>query len=566
MVSQAIGPIGVVLADLLVMGLTMRRQLALRFRPVGRRLPAVPEAAARFEAALARQSSYRTAEDATPPSGTVQLGQTAEGAVLSCDLPRAGRVSIVAPEADARDITAAIAGQLVTDARLTRPDVVLVGPSFDWLSDLSRGEAELLPDFDLGKRALSSDLAARQDYLHLSGSDAPRRESDGASDPGTTAKRRAQAEADLPPTIFCFDEPVESPAGDTLAACGISVVAPATAAGITEHAVTVGADGQAHTSPESPGFVPQALTCEVRVHLEHLIGATSGVRTEPAEWWCAGPKDVPGCEDALPSLAMLPPTLAPARLVEHDLTKPAPPDPTHPRLLVLGPVKLANTLGPVPDRGVRACAESLAWLLRNPGGTPVQMAHDLLITEGTRRSTISRLRAWLGRLPDGTMYLPEAYSGHLTLDTSVDSDWDEFMLLIAPGVNRASEYALRGALELVRGVPLADAPLGQWGWAIQWRLDMTSAVRDAAAVLVARSLGRGDLDLARWACGRGLDIVPDDDLMLRLRLRTEHQAGNRTEVRRLITLIVTRARDTAVDLSDEMITVLQEVSPDAVKE
>ncbi len=237
----------------------------------------------------------------------------------------------------------------------------------------------------------------------------------------------------------------------------------------------------------------------------------------------------------------------------------------HPTLLILGPVELLGATGPVPPRAAKQCLEYCGWLLEHPGATAQAMASALVVAEGTRRSNMSRLRSWLGQDESGRPYLPDAYSGRIVLQDSVSSDWQRFQILTARGVDRASTAALRTALELVRGAPLADAAPGQWHWAEELRTDMISAVRDLGVELADRALADHDIDLARWAASRALAAAPGDELLLVARIRTEHQAGHRGEVERLTLQIAAQARHLGVDLAPETVSVLQQVMEGRVR-
>ena len=80
------------------------------------------------------------------------------------------------------------------------------------------------------------------------------------------------------------------------------------------------------------------------------------------------------------------------------------------------------------------------------------MAAGLLVAEGTRRSNMSRLRAWLGSDAEGEPYLPDAYSGRIRLDAAVSSDSHQLRLLLGEGVDQAPtdvlELALREAVSM----------------------------------------------------------------------------------------------------------------------
>lgn len=239
--------------------------------------------------------------------------------------------------------------------------------------------------------------------------------------------------------------------------------------------------------------------------------------------------------------------------------------PEHPTLLLLGPVELAGARGEPPSRATKQCLEYCAWLMQHPGQTSQAMARSLLVAEGTRRSNMSRLRSWLGVAPDGTEYLPDAYSGRIHLHPGVTSDWEHLQLLISAGVNRASDDALAEALELVRGAPLADAAPGQWHWAEELRTEMTQTLRDIAVMLAERAVAARDADLARWACCRALIVAPDDELLLCARIRAEQLAGHRGEVERLVLQLTRTARMLGVDLADETVMLMQEVMEGRVR-
>jgi hypothetical protein len=231
----------------------------------------------------------------------------------------------------------------------------------------------------------------------------------------------------------------------------------------------------------------------------------------------------------------------------------------HPTLLLLGPVELVGPRGPVPPRAAKQCLEYCAWLLENPRTSPQAMVSALAVAEGTRRSNMSRLRSWLGESSEGEPYLPDAYTGRITLHPAVSSDWQQLQLLTLGGVNRTGDDRLRAALELVRGAPLADAAPGQWHWAEELRTDMISCVRDIGVELADRALLAGDIDLARWAAARALVASPGDELLLAARIRTEHLAGNSAETERLSRQLAAQARILGVDLDPETVNLLQQV-------
>jgi hypothetical protein len=237
----------------------------------------------------------------------------------------------------------------------------------------------------------------------------------------------------------------------------------------------------------------------------------------------------------------------------------------HPTLQMLGPIELPGATGTAPARAAKQCLEYCAWLLENPGSTAQAMVAALAVAEGTRRSNMSRLRSWLGASPEGDAYLPDAYTGRITLHPAVSSDWQWLQILTSTGVNRASDDSLHAALELVRGAPLADAAPGQWHWAEELRTDMISCVRDIGLELADRALLAGDVERARWAAARALLAAPGDELLLAARIRTEHTAGNAAETERLALQLAAQARTLGVDLDPETVSLLQRVMEGQVR-
>ena len=237
----------------------------------------------------------------------------------------------------------------------------------------------------------------------------------------------------------------------------------------------------------------------------------------------------------------------------------------HPILQLRGDIEVLVSSVPLPTRAAKQCLEYCAWLLENPGRTAQAMVAALAVAEGTRRSNMSGLRSWLGTSPEGEAYLPDAYTGRITLHPAVSSDWQRLQILTSTGVNRASDDSLQAALELVRGAPLADAAPGQWHWAEELRTDMISCIRDIGVELADRALLAGELERARWAAARALLVAPGDELLLAMRIRTEHQAGNAAETERLTLQLAAQARTLGVDLDPETVSLLQRVMEGQVR-
>jgi hypothetical protein len=322
----------------------------------------------------------------------------------------------------------------------------------------------------------------------------------------------------------------------------------------------------ARLEPAGLDLIPQALTATEAEGVLELVAATGRTDTTPAPWWRVPVEPDPppdnvtyrgkrfggwsaetrGEGDEVTAIRAAASLAADARV-------------DHPTLLVLGPVELLGATGSPPSRAAKQCLEYCGWLLEHPGRTARDMAAALAVAEGTRRSNMSRLRSWLGSDADGDAYLPDAYTGRIALHGAVSSDWQHVQILTGGGVNRASDDALRAALQLLRGAPLADAAPGQWHWAEELRTDMISCLRDIGVELTGRALAAGDLGLARWAAARALVAAPGDELLLAARIRTEHRAGNAAETERLTLQLAGQARRLGVDLDPATVALLQEV-------
>jgi LysM repeat protein len=327
------------------------------------------------------------------------------------------------------------------------------------------------------------------------------------------------------------------------------------------------AEGQAVLEPGGLSLSPQLLKPPELTAVVDLIDTTGSDETTPAPWWNevdVQPEPPPDNVTYLDSRSTWG-----ASTAERALIMEAAMDPDrmvhHPTLQLLGPIELLGAAGTVPPRAAKQCLEYCAWLLENPGRTAHAMVGALAVAEGTRRSNMSRLRSWLGLSLDGEPYLPDAYTGRISLHPAVSSDWQRLQILTSTGVNRASDESLKAALELVRGAPLADAAPGQWHWAEELRTDMISCIRDMGVEFADRALLVGDLDQARWAASRALLAAPGDELLLAARIRTEHAAGNVAETERLTLQLAAHARALGVDLDPETVSLLQRVMEGQVR-
>ncbi|MFT4297319.1 MAG: LysM peptidoglycan-binding domain-containing protein [Micropruina sp.] len=300
-------------------------------------------------------------------------------------------------------------------------------------------------------------------------------------------------------------------------------------------------DPQASLEPDGLSLRPQLIAAHTRAAIGTIFAATDEATDTDAPWWS-------DADNVRPLVQ---------RRESVQVGEPEPETVNHPYLKLIGPIELVGTAGPQPARARRQCEEYCAWLLQNPRSTATRMANELVVAETTRRSNMSRLRAWLGSDADGQPYLRQAYSGRIELHPAVESDWQRVQVLTASGLNRLAPDTLVRVLEFVRGAPLADAAPGQWRWAEELRTDIASLIRDAGVLLTRWALEHHDLDVARWAAARALLAAPEDELLLVERINTEALAGNAAEVQRLVRWVTGQARVLGVDLAPETVDACQ---------
>ncbi len=541
--------LGLGLAATIAAAFGVRRRQQAAQRPLGRRLPVLPPDALAVSIDLARaRDDYLaglggTDSTSTPAGETVVTIGHSDGGSVCIDLEGNQVVWLVGDDGDDLALAAAIVLGLVCesdddDASPSRTvgEVVVAGPELGWLDCLEAPQVSVLASTAEGELLLARTVADRTAAL-------PR--------DASLSELRADAttaEAWAPLVVVLAERPAE-PLPSGLGRLGISVVVctggrqapgPGLTVELTADQARIVADGQV--------FTPSLVTAPARRALTEIFDTANESAYPLAPWWDESPEnETPTVLHAAWTGPME--ELPVASTIESD----------HPVVHLLGTVGLTGARGSQPNRAAKQCVEYCAWLLENPGASSLTMAMALGVAEPTRRSNMSRLRAWLGDAPDGTAYLPEAYTGRIELHPGVTSDWERLQILTSGGVNRVSDAALVQGLGLVRGAPLADAAPGQWNWAEQLRADISAMVRDIGVVLSRRALARGDHDLARWAIDRAQLAAPDDELLTGCRILLAHRTGDRAEVDRLVLQVTRRARSLGVDLSDELVVLLQEV-------
>ncbi|MGD8216044.1 LysM peptidoglycan-binding domain-containing protein [Aestuariimicrobium sp. Y1814] len=519
------GGITAALAAGIGVGLANRRRHQLAGRAPGLRVAHPGATSTRFATALGRLAAR--AEPLSPSPTSVLVGEDEDGRSVLVDLGAHQVTAVVAEPSTAVDLMGGMATSLMCADWSSEVLVTVVSEPLAW--------------------------AVAFDHPGLEVSGNPEQALARWSETAAQRHARATDDDDSPSEVYLFCEELPPAGLRRLVAARHpkmhAVVAQATArAGetitVTERSGTISSTGQR--------FVPQLLDEPARRALVELHDATTAADT-PAPWWYHPPE---GVDPPTPLISRDRPTLPPAAPLPDDegVT-------VHqtPKLLLLGPIQLVGAQGPQPARASKQLIEYCAWILENPGRRSTQMSTELMVAESTRRSNMSRLRRWLGASADGEAFLPEAYTGRITLHPEVSSDWEALQLKLAGGVNRAPSQVLVDALTMVRGAPLADAAPGQWHWAEEMRSDMISTIRDMAVVLGHRALQVGDLDTARWAAHRALQAAPEDELLMGIKIRCEHLSGNRPEVERMVLQVTRQARLVGSDLHEETVALLQEV-------
>ena len=130
-------------------------------------------------------------------------------------------------------------------------------------------------------------------------------------------------------------------------------------------------------------------------------------------------------------------------------------------------------------------------------------------------------------------------------------------MLLAGGVNRASESLLAEALALVRGAPLGSFEF-QWSWAEQLRSDMVSMIIDAAAMLADRCMARREHETAGWAISQGIRAAGEVEPLVVRRIRLLAQIGDWAGVDRQVLQLTRAARAAGRDLGQESVLIIQE--------
>ena len=229
---------------------------------------------------------------------------------------------------------------------------------------------------------------------------------------------------------------------------------------------------------------------------------------------------------------------------------------TGPRILLLGPVDIEQTGGPIEPSKRASLTELAAYLALNPG-----RSHEAIdaaiwpgkpVTLAARNTAVSKLRRWLGKTADGDDHLPrfQASVGYQLADT-VTTDWQQWQQLLPEGPVGAPAAALEAALQLVRGTPIGGVKARRYAWAEQTRQEMIAAIVDASYELARRRLMEGRWRDATHAAVIGLTVEPGLERLARIRILAAHSAGNKAEEERAVAQLLAVAEDLGGDLEDQ---------------
>ncbi|XXZ47490.1 hypothetical protein AAGT00_00635 (plasmid) [Streptomyces cavourensis] len=224
-----------------------------------------------------------------------------------------------------------------------------------------------------------------------------------------------------------------------------------------------------------------------------------------------------------------------------------------PEIAVLGPL----TVSGVTTSGHGPKVAALAALIHLRPGRSAEFlctAMDPVNPWSTRtlQSRLSELRSRLGTAPDGSPYLPRPTHGY-RFHPDVASDWQRFQHLATRGLADpdAGTADLESALHLLRGKPFEGR---DFAWADAVQQEMISRIVDTAHTLAVRHTegDQPDLDAARRAALRGLEIDETSEVLYRDWMNIEWGAGNTAGVRKAIARLHQVAR--TYDISLEPVT------------
>ncbi|MEU5561457.1 LysM peptidoglycan-binding domain-containing protein [Streptomyces globisporus] len=227
--------------------------------------------------------------------------------------------------------------------------------------------------------------------------------------------------------------------------------------------------------------------------------------------------------------------------------------PSAPVISVLGPL----TVSGITHSGHGPKVAALAALIHLRPGRSAEFlcsAMDPVNPWSTRtlQTRLSEIRSRLGAAPDGQPYLPRPKHGY-SFHADVTSDWRRFQDLATQGLAdpQGGTEDLEDALALLRGKPFEGR---DFSWADAVQQEMISRIVDTAHTLAVRHTegDHPDLDAARRAALRGLEIDETAEVLYRDWMNIEWGAGNAAGIRKAIARLQQVAR--TYDISLEPVT------------
>lgn len=174
-------------------------------------------------------------------------------------------------------------------------------------------------------------------------------------------------------------------------------------------------------------------------------------------------------------------------------------------------------------------------------------------TDKAFANVMSRARRGLGVDDDGLPYLSRAGSDRTyRLSPTVTTDFDRFRAIVSQADEAETPAetvsTLSKALELIRGVPFTGGGASSFVWADNHvRAQVEFAIDEAVHRCADLALEADDLDTARWAALKGLELVPGCEQCFRRRFLVAGAGQNRSELRRAMADL---ERSAAADLGE----------------
>jgi hypothetical protein len=210
------------------------------------------------------------------------------------------------------------------------------------------------------------------------------------------------------------------------------------------------------------------------------------------------------------------------------------------RVGILGPITV-EAPGPLEAERRNFLTELACLLALHPEGLHVNRITAAMwprgVDDAVRDATLAQLGAWFGTTPDGAPVLREEAGVWSVVPGALSLDWTQLRAALnqVPEEGRARDTHLRLALDLVRGTPFEDAPLGRYSWLVGTTMtdDVALVVGLTAQALAEHAADRGDVEAAASALERGLALLPANEDLWRSRLLLAKRFGARAEVERV---------------------------------